>query len=320
MKYLQIPSVSKPVSRIVLGAAGGRFAAGEDVSDILEAALDAGINTVDTARVYGESEKALGSWLEKSGAREKVVLVTKGCHPSLTFLRRVHEKAAREDLEKSLDLLRTDHVEVYLLHRDDPGVPVGPIVEFLNRFHEEGLIGAFGGSNWSAARIAEANAYAAAHGLLGFSVTSPHYSLGRQRHDPWGNGCRTLTGEPHARERDWYRQTGMPVLAWSSVCNGVFSGQLKSADWGSLQKRFGLNVRWGYGSKDNRERLRRCEELAAQRNVTVAQITLAWLLNGELNVLPIVRASSPQRVFENAAAADLSLTEKEMRYLDLQAD
>ena len=320
MKYIRIPGVEQPVSRMVLGGAGNRFSSGSDVSDLLEGALACGINAVDTARVYGRSEEAIGRWLAHGGRREKIVLISKGCHPSMAFHKRVNAAAAADDLERSLDALNTDRIDIYLLHRDDEAVPVGAIVDFLNRHLEEGKISVFGGSNWSADRISQANAYAARHGLKGFAVSSPHYSLGRQRHDPWGNGCRTITGDSGAKERAYYQSTQMPVLAWSSLCNGVFSGKLNSRDWGKLQKVFGLNARWAYGSRDNRERLSRCEQLAAEKGAAPAQIALAWLLSGPIQALPVISASSPARIRENAAAAEIALSDREHAWLDLASE
>ena len=320
MKYARIPFVDQPVSRIILGGSGGRFLSGGDIGDIMDAALACGINAVDTARVYGRSEEALGRWLKEGQRRDRVVIISKGCHPSMAFHRRVNARAAGDDLKQSLEALNTDHIDVSLLHRDDPSVPVGAILEFLNRFHEDGLIGAFGGSNWTAKRIAEANAYAEEHGLAGFTVSSPHYSLGRQRHDPWGNGCKTATGGSHAEERRYYEDTQMPLVAWSSLCAGVFSGKLKSDEWGNLQKTFGINTRWAYGCRDNRERLSRCEKLAEEKNASVAQIALAWILKDSMSVFPVIGASGPARVRENAAAADIGLSDREYAWLNLEEE
>ena len=316
MKYGSIPFVSQPVSRIVLGASGQRFAEGADVSDLMEAALSCGINAVDTARQYGQSEQAIGRWLSAGGNRERIVIISKCCHPAMAFVDRVNEQAAEEDLNRSLEALQTPYIDVYLLHRDNESVPVGRIVDFLNRFHEERRIGAFGGSNWRAERIAQANAYAAAHGLKGFSVSSPHFSLGHQRHDPWGNGCRTITGRKNAAQRAYYQETGMPLLAWSSLCGGVFSGKIKAEEWSQLANRLGWREKWAYGGRDNRERLARCEALAKEKNAATAQIALAWLLTGELNVFPVIGASSPARILENAAAADIGLTDRERAALN----
>ncbi|MEZ4634705.1 MAG: aldo/keto reductase [Caldilineaceae bacterium] len=105
------------------------------------------------------------------------------------------------DLHDSLARLQVDFVDLYLLHRDNPAVPVGPIVEVLNEHHKAGKIGAFGGSNWSPARIAEANAYAAANGLKPFVASSP------TQHG--GAGGRTVAQLP---EHQRPRRRGRPRL------------------------------------------------------------------------------------------------------------
>ena len=321
MKYGAFPHVELPASRLVLGCSGPRFRAGEDVDELLEAALENGINVLDTAREYGGSEAAIGRWLRRSGKREKVVLISKCCHPTLAFVQRVNPRAAEEDLARSLETLGTDRIDLYLLHRDSRFAPVERILETMNRFQAEGKIRAFGASNWTAARIAAANAWAEAHGLEGFSVSSPHYSLGRQVRDPWGNGCRTVTGETHAAERRWYAERSMPLLCWSSLSAGVFSGKLKSESWGELRGLLGFHAARAYNCADNRERLRRCETLAAEKRSGVAQIALAWLLcDPALQAFPILGASSPRRLAENAEAAALTLTEGERRWLNLEEE
>lgn len=318
MKYTQIPFVSKPVSRIVLGGSGSLFTSGGDVSEVMEAALECGINCVDSAREYGKSEDAIGRYLRQSGRRDDLVLISKCCHPTLAFVQRVGRRAAEDDLKRSLDALGTDHIDIYFLHRDNPLVGVEHIAEFMHRFHEEGKIGAFGGSNWSAKRIAELNAYAETHSLTGFTVSSPHYSLGRQQRDPWGNGCISITGHRNAAQREFYRENQMPLFCWASLCAGMFSGKLRSDETGSVMKHFGFNAAWGYDCADNYERLRRCEALAAEKGVTVAQIALAWLLGSDLNTLAIVGGGNPDRVRENAAATETALTDAERRYLNLE--
>lgn len=317
MTYANIPFVPKPVSRIVLGGSGKHFFSGADVSEIMETALDCGINCVDTAREYGKSEEAIGRYFRERDRREDFVLISKCCHPTLAFVQRVGRRAAEDDLKRSLDTLGTEHIDIYFLHRDNPLVNVGYIAEFMHRFHEEGKIGAFGGSNWTAKRIAELNAYAESHGLTGFTVSSPHYSLGKQQRDPWGNGCKTITGDKNASQREFYAQNQMPLFCWASLCAGMFSGKLKSADKGHMMKDFGFNAAWGYDCPDNYERLKRCEQLSAEKGITVAQTALAWLLGSELNTLAIVGGSDPERIRENAQAAKIRLTDAERRWLNL---
>ena len=316
MKYTAIPFVDKPVSRIVLGGSGKLFTSGSDVTDVMETALECGINCVDTAREYGKSEDTIGKYFREQGRRDDFVLISKCCHPTLAFVQRVNPSAAEADLMRSLDTLGTDHIDIYFLHRDDASVHVGKIAECMHRFHEEGKIKAFGGSNWSAKRIAELNTYAQQHGLIGFTVSSPHYSLGRQRHDPWGNGCKTITGEKNADQRAYYEKTQMPLFCWASLCGGMFSGAVSSTAPVRMLKHMGFNSAWGYGGKDNFERLRRCEALAAEKGVTVAQVALAWLLGSELNTLAIVGCGSPNRIRENARAAEIQLTPEERLWLE----
>lgn len=316
MKYTKVPFIDKPVSRIVLGGSGKLFASGGDVTDVMDAALECGINCVDTAREYGNSEAAIGRYFRESGRRSDFVLISKCCHPTLAFVQRVSSSAAESDLMRSLDTLGTDHIDIYFLHRDDQSVSVGKIAEFMNRFHEEGRIGAFGGSNWSANRIAELNAYAENHGLTGFTVSSPHYSLGRQQHDPWGNGCKTITGHKNVHQRKYYEETGMPLFCWAALCGGVFSGAIKSTERSRMLNRFGFNSTWGYSCADNFERLRRCEILAAEKGVSVAQIALAWLLGSELNTLAIVGCGTPEWVRANARASEITLTPAERSWLE----
>lgn len=315
MKYTNVPFVDKPVSRIVLGGSGRLFASGGDVTEVMDAALECGINCVDTAREYGNSEAAIGRYFLKRGRRDDFVLISKCCHPTLAFVQRVNPAAAASDLMRSLDTLGTDHIDIYFLHRDDPSVDVGPIAEMMHRFHEEGKIKAFGGSNWSTKRIMELNAYAAEHGLTGFTVSSPHYSLGRQQHDPWGNGCKTITGRNNASQRAYYKETGMPIFCWAALCGGMFSGAVKSSDPLRMMHFLGFNSTWGYWSKDNFERLRRCEQLAKEKGVSVPQIVLSWILNSDMNTLAIVGCNTPERVFDNARAADLELSKKDLIWL-----
>lgn len=316
MNYARVPFIDKPVSRIVLGGSGKRFASGADISEVMDAALESGINCVDTARAYGDSEAAIGRYFRAHGRREDFVLISKCCHPAMAFLSRVNREAAESDLMRSLDTLGTDHIDLFFLHRDDESVSVEPIAEFMNHFREKGLIKAFGGSNWSARRIEALNSYAAGHGLMGFSASSPHYSLGQQHHDPWGNGCKTITGDNNADQRDYYNRTQMPLFCWASLCGGVFSGAIPGGDPGLILKRLGINAAWGYGSRDNMERLRRCEILAEEKGVSVARIALAWLLGSELNTLAIVTCNTAQRVRENARAAEIALNQEERRWLE----
>ena len=151
-----------------------------------------GVNAFDTARVYALSEKSLGDWVYQRGLREQVVLLSKCGHPSVSGEKRINEQEIRRDFAESSQYLKTDFIDIYLLHRDDPEIEAGVAVEILNALYAEGKIGAFGGSNWTHQRIEEANEYAYKHSLVPFSVSSPNFGLADQICDLWGGGCLSI--------------------------------------------------------------------------------------------------------------------------------
>ena len=316
MEYGRVAGVEKRVSRIVFGCAIGAMWEGKDVSHLLDKARDVGINTFDTARVYGRSEESLGRWLNTQN-REELVVISKCCHPSPEGEKCVGEAFILEDLETSLNALRTDYIDIYLLHRDNEAVPASEIVETLNACRAAGKIRAFGVSNWRIERIIEANAYAKSHGLTPLSCSSPHFSLAEQIPGKWNGGCLTLTGKSNAASRTWYRENAFSILAFSSLANGFFSGKMRS-DQPETRELFPAPLRVGYFTEDNFKRLAAAEALAKEKGCTVAQIALKWLFTQGLNVFALVGSSSPERIAENAAALDITLTREEAARLNLE--
>ncbi|MFO8009030.1 MAG: aldo/keto reductase [Candidatus Brocadiia bacterium] len=317
MQYGQIDGVDKPVSRLILGAMIMGWVEEGDGRDLLDEAFELGYNAFDTGHVYGEGvECPLGEWIEDRGVREDVVIVGKGAHPGQEGPR-VNREAIRSDLAESLERLRTDYMDVYLLHRDDPDVPVGPIVQALNELLTEGRISAFGGSNWTHERIEEANRYAEEHDLTPFAASSPNYSLAVQYGEAWG-GCIGIGGPEGAEARAYYRRTRMPVLAWSSLARGFLSGRLTSANYEETKDDLPPACVRGFCYEENFRRLDRAHELAAERGVSVPQIALAYVLDSDVNVFPLVGPSSPQELADDAAALGVELTEDERAYLDLR--
>ena len=308
------------LSRIVYGCASSPMLAGEDVSEVLDQVFALGVNVYDTAENYGLSECSLGNWIRSRGIREKVHIISKGCHPY--GRNRMTPEDLKQDLEQSLQRLQTDYIDTYFLHRDDVERPVGPIVEALNEFHKAGKIGRFGGSNWTVARIREANAYAHAHGLIPFTVSSPHYGLAVQVEDPFGgsSGCVNISGQGQSEELAFYECSQMPVFAYSSLGRGFFTGRVRSdKPKEALQVLDEFAVK-GFCHPENFERLARAEELAREKKATVAQIALAWVLNQKISVWPIVSSSSPERFKSNMKALDIILSEEELQWLDLQTE
>ncbi len=312
--YSSISGVDKNVSRIFLGV--GNVPDNVNPNEWLDGILETGVNAIDTARVYPNSEKTIGKWLDATGKREDVVILSKCGHPAGP-IKRVSRKAMISDLNKSLEELRTNYIDIYILHRDNPKVEVSEIVETFNEMKVKGMIKAFGGSNWTDRRIEEANEYAYKKGLTPFTASSPSYGLADQIGVVWDDTCVTISGKSQTKAREWYQKNQMAVIAYSSLGRGLFSGRLKSNDTANVAKYLDSFARNGYAYPENYERLRRCEELAQSKNVSVPQIALSWIFHQGMHMFAVVSTSSPERMTQNVEALKIDLTDDECKYLNL---
>src|SRR5258707_3129045 len=283
MEYGSVTGIDKPISRLVQGTIMITSTNLEESFALLDSVFELGCTTFDTAHVYGngDNERTVGRWIRERGLREKIVLIGKGAHPNADR-KRVTPWDITSDLYDSLARFQTDYIDLYLLHRDNPDVAVGPIVEVLNEHHKAGRIHAFGGSNWSHERIQEANAYAAAHNLTPFVASSPNFSLADQIQPPWA-GCLTISGAQGNAARTWYTQQHMPLFTWSSLAGGFFSGRFRRDNLDSFDQYLDKLCVQSYCSEDNFQRLDRAQELAAKKSLSIPQIALAYVMSQPLN-------------------------------------
>lgn len=331
MKYSKIKGLDKDISKLVFGTATPKLFAAvapqataqdEDAAfELLDEIFASGINAYDCAAHYGE--EIMGRWMEARGNRDKCVIITKGAHPN-EWRDRVTDYDILSDANDSLKKLKTDKIDIYMLHRDSHTVPVGIIVEALNRLYSEGKIEVFGGSNWSHKRIEEANEYALKHNLMPFSVSSPNFGLAEQVNDPWvgdakfADGCVTISGPENAEARNWYKENSIPVFAYSSLARGFLAGVFKSTEPETAKNVIDEPGMLGYYCENNIERLRRCEILAKEKNVTVAQIAMAWIYNQPFEVFALSSPVTKKQIEENIAAIDIKLSENERKWLNLE--
>ncbi|MDL2288801.1 aldo/keto reductase [Oscillospiraceae bacterium OttesenSCG-928-F05] len=322
MEYKHIKGIDKPISQIVLGTIMLTPEKQEYSDMILDTALELGVTCFDTAWGYGGGacERAIGSWFERRGTRDKVVLVTKCAHPTkdrmhsmpYDILSEYHDSEAR--LGKGM-------VDIYMLHRDDQSLPVGPTVETMNRLKEQGKINQYGGSNWTARRIEEANEYAYKYGLYPMAISSPNYGLGEQIGEMWGHGSVSLSQKGMEEDKAWYAKTQLAIFAYSSLGRGWFSGKFNRETFAEYKPNLEIFCTRVYEHEGNFKRLDRCFELAAEKGVKVPQIALAYVLNNrEMNLFALVGAHNREEIEDAVETAGLKLTEKEMAWLDLRAD
>ena len=322
MHYGEIYGVNKPVARLVQG--GTMIGSDLDESksfELLDQVYELGCNTIDTAHVYssGNSERVIGQWMQARGLRDQIVIITKGAAHS-EDRRRMTPFDIASDLHDSLARLKTDHIDLYLLHRDDPDIPVEPIIDTLNEHQQAGRIHAFGVSNWSHQRIQAANAYAEANGLTQFVASSPQFSLAESLDEPWPL-CLTISGPAEAAARDWYARTQMPLFAWSPLASGFFSGRFRrdnlhlfgEREWDEVAVRT-------YANEANFQRLDRAGILADEKGLTAAQVAFAYVMNQPMNLFAVVGPHSAEKFRANIEASEVQLTIEEMDWLDLRTD
>ena len=322
---MKIKGLKKELAPVVIGTSSALFTdemtpwiptdlTKEQQFEAIDKLWDMGLYCFDCAAGYGE--RVLGEYLQSRGRVEEAVILTKGCHPNF-YRKRVTSFDLLSDFYDSLAKLHREYIDIYMLHRDDPDVPVSEIIPVLDKLQKEGKIGIYGASNWSMERFREANAFAAENGMEGFRAVSPHYSLAHQVEDCWGGGL-SITGPEHAEDRKWLAEQQIPVFAYSALSGGFVSGKFKSTDREAAAAFLSEPTKKGYWADENFERLTRAEKLAADYGVSVAQIAMAWLFNQDLQVIPLQGGKSPRSFTQTLEAAGMKLKSEEVRWLNLE--
>lgn len=320
MQYATIPGIDKPISRLVQGTVMVNSKELEKSFTLLDEVFELGCRAFDTAHVYGngDNERTVGRWINERGLRDKVVILGKGAHHSQDR-KRVTPFDITADLFDSLARFKTDYIDLYVLHRDNSQVPVGPIVEVLNEHLQAGRIHAFGGSNWSYERVQEANEYAQARGLAPFAVSSPNFSLADQVKPPW-DGCISISGPGQRAAQAWYAEKQIPLFVWSSLAGGFFSGRFNRDNLDTFESYLDKLCIHSYCYEDNFKRLDRARELAGEKGLTIPQIALAYVLNQPMNVFALVGCQNGAEFKANVEALELKLSVEELGWLDLRAE
>ena len=304
MAYGTIPGIDKQISRLVMGCDNQMNLA--HASAMFDAFYEIGGTTFDTAYIYGGGyvEKLFGQWVRNRGVREDVVVITKGAHTP-----HCDPESITRQLEESLERQGTDYADLYMMHRDNPEIPVGEFVDVMDEHLRAGRIRAYGGSNWTPARVDEANEYARANGRTGFTGVSNHFGLAEALDVPWA-GCVHAT-DPDSKA--WLEERGIALLPWSSQARGFFTGRAHPEDRSDAEL-----VRCYY-SDENFERLARAELLGAERGVPATAIALAFVLHQKFPTFALFGPRSIAEMRSSTLGLGIELTTEEMAWLDLKS-
>ncbi|MCV0424961.1 MAG: aldo/keto reductase [Roseibium sp.] len=320
MKTFKITPLDTPVSAIGMGTMIFHPDTAERDFALLDAFVEHGGTYIDTAEVYGAveehgfSEMVIGDWLaSRPGMREKIVLTSKGLIPG--YCAPIHPGGAKIDpvsihkaIDGSLNRLKTDCLDIWMFHRDDPSQPIGPLVDALDEEVRARRLKAFGASNWTTSRIQEAIDYARATGKSEMICSSPNFSLARANEPFWPD--TVVTDET---DRKWFSANGVLLVAWSALGRGFFA-RADPADLGDADL-----VRVFY-SDANFERKKRAEAFGAERSMNMFEIALAYVISQDFPVVALNGAETPEQVASSARAGNLQLTPAERDWLDLTSD
>ena len=289
----------------------------EGYFEILDKYFELGGTCLDTARVYcnwveggdGASEQVIGRWMESRSNRDKVLIATKGGHPYFTeeeTINRLDEQSVTEDLSQSLEALKTDYADIYMLHRDDTSKAVEEIMPYLDKFVRSGKVHILGASNWTASRIAEANKFALENGLTPFSVSQINYSLAHSSADILGDDTQVSMD---MREYSWYMKNNFPVMAFSPQAKGFFS-KLAAGQSATNQ------LESSYATTANLARLAKVKRLSDKTGHSPAVVTLAYLSSQPFPVSSVFAVSKLWQLEEDMTAQDIRFDEKTVAFLD----
>jgi aryl-alcohol dehydrogenase-like predicted oxidoreductase len=275
----------------------------------LDAALDAGMNFVDTANVYsrwipghkgGESETILGKWFAKTGKRKDVVLATK-VGMEMAEGKGLKPAYIQQAVEDSLKRLQTDYIDVYFSHTDDKETPLAETLGAFDKLVKQGKVRYIGASNYSGARLAEAIETSRNHGLASYIALEPLYNM----------------VERTAFETDLLpvvKKYQLGVIPYYSLAAGFLTGKYrnpqdteKAARGATVQKYI---TPWGLGV------VAALDEVAKAHGSTAARVALAWLMARPAVTAPIASATNEKQLADLAEATRLKLDADSIRKLD----
>jgi aryl-alcohol dehydrogenase-like predicted oxidoreductase len=312
MEYTTLGDTGMEVSRICLGCMS--FGSSdwrdwildeEESRPIIERAIDLGINFFDTANMYsnGESERVLGNALE--GRRDESVVATK-CYfqmddedPNSGGLSR---KAIEQELENSLDRLGMDTIDLYQIHRWDERTPVEQTLRALDDAVRRGQIRYAGASSMWAHQFADALHTSDRLGLERFQTMQNHYNL--------------VYREEEREMLPLCERENVGVMPWSPLARGYLTRPHEDIDATTRGETEEHMYEHPYRDGGGREINERVQQLAADKGVTMAQISLAWLLHKDWVDAPIVGTTSVEHLEDAVEALEIDLTSGDIAYLE----
>lgn len=312
MEYRQLGRTGVQVSCLCLGCMMfGTRTSPEESYAIIDRAIDAGINFLDTANVYGRgrSEEVTGEALKCNGKRDKIVLATKVHGPMDDVDPNARGNSRRhiiEQCEASLRRLKTDYIDLYQIHRPQPSVPIDETLQALDDLIRAGKVRYIGTSTFAAWQLVESLWVAKELGLNRFVCEQPPYNILDRRIE---------------RELIPMAQTyGLAIIPWSPLGGGLLTGKYRRGQSPPPDTRFAdietnriHKRRFVEGVFDVVEKL---EPIAEAKGCTLSQLALAWCMHQPGVTSPIIGPRTMEQLEDNLGALDVTVTDEDRQRID----
>ena len=266
----------------------------------LDTYLDMGGNLIDTARVYGDwasdisgiSELVIGNWLTKTRKRNKVIISTKGGHPSINsmHINRCTPDDIVSDIKASLKNLQTDYIDLYFLHRDNHLMDVEILLDCLETMVKNGYIRYYGCSNWSVDRIKAAQAYAKKKSLTGFVCNQVMWSLA----DINRSGIQDKTlALMDSETYNYHKETDLCAMAYSASAGGYFAKKAK----GSINNKL-IEI---YQNEINDRIFDELLQLSNESGISINCLNLLYIVNQSFPSIALAAFSNIEQLKDSSA-------------------
>lgn len=264
---------------------------GKDADDIMNCYVDNGGNIIDTARIYldtvgteiGRSERVIGDWFRRCKRRNEVVLMTKGGHPKFESMHtsRMGNSDMEYDLNLSLKSMGVDYVDIYFYHRDDESLSVGELLDRMEEFRKQGKIRYYGCSNWSNARMKEADEYAKSHNMAGFIANQNLYNIGVKCMRPLSDDTLKYVNKDAL---EFYRCSNNTLMPYSGLCNAFFH-VLETKGEEAVKSS-------NYYTDGNLKVADEIKKIKEKYNCSTTQVLMGFFFSHDFTVIPLISSSS----------------------------
>lgn len=316
MKTVRLGKTDLEVSALIMGTVWlGTKQDKQESYSLLDQYYDAGGRCIDTANIYaswlsddllgGESESMIGQWVKDRGNRQEVIIETKLGFPYPNVDAGLTAKQIEEECEKSLKRLQTDYIDIYFAHVDDFNTPYEETMEAFDRLVKAGKVRHIAASNFMSWRIAEANMVSKHNGWAQYSALQQRHTYLRPKHDNtnWG---QQVWLKPEMTE--YCRTNDITIFGYTTTISGAYSG------------RDDRPIPPEYQTPDTEERLKVLHQITKETGATAIQVVLAWMLQSDPIVIPIIGGSTTEQLAENLGVLNMSLTSDQMERLNTAGD